>query len=120
MQVLCLSEYDRHLMLLRFGRHENSQRALQRALAAAGGELAVGRSAALRQIERVHNVDLAEICHRFARRNDPGTHPIERFVISYIAEERPRADGAPQLWVRVDRIHEVRELMEGRAVGEPS
>jgi hypothetical protein len=119
-QVVCLSEYDRDLMLLRFGEHANSPRALHAALEAAGAHGAAGRSAALRAIERAHDVDLGEICHRFARRDDPATHPIERFVIGYIAEERARPDGAAQLWVRVDRIQQVRALMHGPAVVEPS
>jgi len=120
MQVLCLTDQDRRLMAARFAEHGNSQRSMKRALSDAGAQAALGRIGALRRLEREHNIDLGEVCHRFAQRNSPETHPIERFVMSYIAEERTRPNGRRELWVLVDRISQVRQLMDSQAVGEPS
>jgi hypothetical protein len=119
MEVVCLSSQDRRLLAARFAEHGNSQRRMKSALVEAGAEAAAARLAALRLLERHYDVDLGEICHRFSRRNLPDTHPIERFVMSYIAEERAHAAGRQELWVLVDRLRQVRELMDGRLVGEP-
>jgi hypothetical protein len=119
MEVVCLTEQDRRLLAARFGEHGNSLRRMKSALVEAGARAAAERLVALRQLERRYNVDLGEICHRYGRRNQPDTHPIERFVMSYIAEERAPPHGRPELWVLLDRLRQVRELMEGRLVGEP-
>jgi hypothetical protein len=119
-QVLCLAERERRLLATRFSEHANSHKAMERALRDAGATGALRLLDVLRRLERQHNIDLGEVCHRFAERNHPETHPIERFVMSYIAEERPRPNGGRELWVLVDRIAQVRELMDSRAVGEPS
>jgi hypothetical protein len=117
-EVLCLTDQDRRLLAARFGEHGNSQRRMRAALHEAGAAGAAERLAALRQLERRYDVDLGEVCHRFGRRNLPDTHPIERFVMSYIAEERVLA-GRGELWVLLDHLRQVRELMDGRLVGEP-
>jgi hypothetical protein len=119
MEVVCLTDQDRRLLAARFGEHANSQRRMKTALLEAGAAAAAARLAALRLLERRYDIDLGEICHRYGRRNLPETHPIERFVMSYIAEERPPCNGGCELWVLLDRLHQVRELMEGRLVGEP-
>lgn len=118
MEVVCLSAQDRRLLAARFAEHGNSQRRMRSALVEAGADAAAARLGALRMLERRYDLDLGEICHRFGRRNLPDTHPIERFVMSYIAEERACA-GRNELWVLVDRLRQVRELMDGRLVGEP-
>jgi hypothetical protein len=118
-EIVCLTETDRRLLAARFAEHANSQRRMRSALLEAGARAAAARLAALRQLERHYDIDLGEICHRYARRNLPDTHAIERFIMSYIAEERTPHQGCTELWVLLDRLRQVRELMEGRLVGEP-
>lgn len=117
MQVVCLSATDRGLLCARFAQHGNSHRRMFDALADAGADDAGARLLALRRLERTFDLDLAEICHRFARRDHEQTHPIERQVLGFIAEERTSHDGA-QLWVLPERVRQVRELMHGKLVGE--
>lgn len=85
----------------------------------AGVPATVDRLDTLRRLERRVGIDLGSVCFRFERRDRPETHPIERVVINYITELRQPADGVEELWVLLDRIDEIRELMEGRLVGEP-
>src|SRR5690606_1980455 len=73
---------------------------------------------ALRQIERTHDVDLGAVCWRWEHRTDEATHPLERQVMEYVAEARGTGSEW-MLWVRLDRVRALRELMEGRLVGEP-
>jgi hypothetical protein len=117
MNVVCLTAFDRGLLYARFAEHGNSYRRMFDALQEAGAEDASGRLFALRRIEKEFDLDLAEICHRHAHRNDERTHPIERFVIDFIAEEREDQAGA-QLWVMPERVRQVRELMHGKLVGD--
>ncbi|CAN5822360.1 hypothetical protein BH23GEM9_BH23GEM9_24440 [soil metagenome] len=118
MQVVCLSATDRGLLCARFSEHGNSHRRMFDELCTAGADQAGARLLALRRMEKRFDLDLAEICHRYARRNDTGTHPIERIVIEFITEERC-TDGETQLWILPDRVHQVRELMHGKLVGDP-
>lgn len=111
--VVALSAADRRLLRERWAQHGNSHRKMLAALADLGADEAVGRLNALRKIEKSFNLDLAEICHRHARRNDALTHPIERLVIEFITEERHTEQDA-QLWVLADRVRQVRELMDGK------
>jgi hypothetical protein len=117
MDVVCLTAADRGLLCARFAQHGNSHRRMLDALSDAGAGDAGARLLALRRIERRFDLDLAEICHRHARRHDDGTHPIERLVLDFIAEER-EADGEQQLWVMPERVRQVRELMDGKLVGD--
>jgi hypothetical protein len=88
------------------------------ALLEAGATAVVERLDALRKMERAVGIDLGSVCHRFDRRSRPDTHPIERLVIDFVTETRHGA-GGEELWVIIDRVAQVRELMEGRLVGEP-
>jgi hypothetical protein len=116
--VVRLTAADRRLLCARWDEHGNSHRRMFDALADVGADDASARLIALRSIERRYDLDLAEICYRHAKRQDASTHPIERLVIEFIAEERHVDDG-PQLWVMADRVRQVRELMNGKLVGEP-
>jgi hypothetical protein len=115
--VVCLSPRDRELLMARFAEHGNSHRRMRGALAEAG--VAVGRLDALRRLERRFSIDLGSLCHRWSRRDHADTHPIERFVVNYVTGTRQHGTGDAELWVLLDRVAEIRELMEGRLVGEP-
>jgi hypothetical protein len=117
MNIVCLTAFDRGLLYARYAQHGNSYRRMFDALQEAGAGEACGRLLALRRIEKQFDLDLAEICHRHVHRNDEGTHPIERMVVDFIAEEREHADGG-LLWVMPERVQQVRELMEGKLVGD--
>lgn len=116
--VVRLTAADRRLLCARWDEHGNSHRRMFDVLAEAGAADAGARLLALRTIEKRYDLDLAEICHRHAKRQDASTHPIERLVIEFIAEERHVEEGT-QLWVMPDRVRQVRELMNGKLVGEP-
>jgi hypothetical protein len=117
--VVCLSSADRQLLSARFAEHGNSHRRMASALEEAGAGEALERLTALRRVERRFAIDLGSLCHRYERRNDPAVHPIERMVLSYVACRRLSADGSEELWVLVDRVREVRELIEGGPSGRP-
>lgn len=120
MEVVCLGLDDRRLLAARFAEHGNSQRRMRAALLEGGSTEAAERLEALRLVERHFGVDLGSLCHRFARREDAATHPLERGVLDFVACRRLRRDGAEELWVLVDRVRQVRELVEGdRLVLEP-
>ena len=119
MRVVCLTAADRRLLAARFAEHANSHRRMRTAFLDAGAASAVDRLDLLRRLEHRFRIDLGSVCHRFERRDRPETHPIERMVLNYVAELHASADGAPELWVLLDRVEEIRELMEGRLVGEP-
>lgn len=119
MEVVRLTAGDCRLLSTRFAEHGNSYRAMAGALADAGRSGPLARLRALRRVERRFEVDLGSLCHRFHRRNHEDTHPIERAVMSYIATWRRRPDGCRELWVLLDRLRNVRTLIEeGRRVGE--
>lgn len=104
------------MLAARFAQHGNSYRRLRGALLEAGARDVADRLTVLRRIERQFDVDLGEICFRYARRTDPQTHPIDRWIIRYITERRR---GGDEVWVLLDRVRQLRELKEGRLVGEP-
>jgi hypothetical protein len=86
----------------------------------AGANEAYARLVMLRMVEKQVSVDLGMLCYRFEHRNDTKTHPLERSVMDYIAQWRHNAHGMEQLWVIMDRLREVRDIVEeGRLVGEP-
>jgi hypothetical protein len=117
MHVVCLSASDRGLLCARYAQHGNSHRRMFDALREAGASDACARVTALRRVEQQFDVDLAEICHRHAHRNDEDTHPIERLVMDFIAEEHQHG-ADPQLWIMPERVQQVRELMDGKLVGD--
>jgi hypothetical protein len=119
-EVLRLDEVDCRLLSARFRQHANSHRRMAGALREAGALEMLDRLRALRGLERRFAIDLGSLCHRFERRNDAGTHPIERSVLSYVARERTGPDGRMELLVLVDRVRSVRALIErGPLVYEP-
>jgi hypothetical protein len=119
-EVLRLDEVDCRLLSARFAQHDNSHRRMAGALREAGALDMLDRLRALRSLERRFAIDLGSLCHRFERRNDAGTHPIERSVLSYVAREQRGPDGRMALLVLVDRVRSVRALIErGPLVYEP-
>lgn len=118
MDVVSLSLGDRGLLAARFARHANSHRRMRAALLEAGAKDAVERLDALRALERRFEVDLGSVSWRYERRDEDGTHPLERYIIDYIAELHRTGDDEV-LWVNLDRVREIRDLMQGRLVGEP-
>lgn len=120
MHVLCLSASDVRLLAARFAEHENSYRRMRSALEEAGSVDEAERLRALRRLEHRFQVDLASLCHRFLRRDDLATHPLERLVLNWVAEWRSAPEGQDALWVLLDRVRQVRELVEqGQLVSDP-
>ncbi len=119
MEVLCLSVADHQLLCSRFAQHGNSQLRLAAALEEAGAADTLRHSRALRRMEVSYGIDLGSLCYRFEHRADPETHPIESMVMNFVAEWRG-ADDRLELWVLLDRVRQVRELMEeGQLAREP-
>lgn len=120
MDVVCLSAGDCRLLAARFAEHGNSHRRMAGALREAGAVELVERLAALRRMEIHFAVDLGSLCHRFERRDAPAIHPLERAVLDYVASWGRRGDRAEELWVRLDRVRQVRDLIdEDELVSEP-
>ena len=109
---------DQRLLATRYAAHGNSHRRMCAVLAEEKQTAALERMAALRLLERRFAIDLGSLCHLFERRNRPATHPLERVVVSYIAEQRLHEDGREELWVFIDRVRAVRELIEHGAAAE--
>ena len=119
MEVLCLTVADYGLLKSRYAEHGNSQLRLAAALEEAGATEQLKHSKALRRMEVTYGVDLGSICYRFERRHDAGIHPIETMVMNFVAEWRGE-NGRRELWVSLDRVRQVRELMEeGQLAREP-
>ena len=120
MEVISLTRSDCALLAARFGEHANSNRRMLAALEEAGANESYTRMVVLRQMEKRAGVDLGMLCYHFEHRNDAGTHPFERAVMNYVAHWRMNAGGTEDLWVVLDRIRQVRDIVEeGRLVGEP-
>ena len=120
MEVLSITQSDCALLAARFGEHGNSQRRMLAALDEAGAKDAFARMSVLRQMEKRVGVDLGMLCYHFEHRNDMGTHPFERAVMNYVAHWRINPKGGEDLWVLLERVREVRSVVEeGRLVGEP-
>ena len=120
MEVICLTRSDCGLLAARFGEHGNSQRRMLAALAEASANDSCARLRALRALEHSFALDLGMLCYHFEHRDDADTHPFERAVMNYVAHRRVNAQGADELWVLVNRVREVREIVEEkRLVGEP-
>lgn len=120
MEIIRLSAEEYDLLLERHARHGNSHRCMAEALERVGARETLEHLRALRRIERHYAVDLGAFCHRFHRRDLGTTHPLERLVLEHMAVWREVAGGARELWVVVDRLREVRDLIEeGELVREP-
>jgi len=119
LNVVRLSDLDQRLLAARFAEHGNSHRRMRGALVEAGIAGNIDRLDALRRLERSFEIDLGSLCHRHGRRNLAETHPVERLVLDFITETRLPAGGAEELWVHLDRVSQVRDLMGDRLVGEP-
>ena len=116
-ELISLSKDDCGLLAARFGEHGNSQRRVLHALEEAAADDAFARMCALRQLEKQFGVDLGMVCYHFAHRNDKATHPIQRAVMNYVAEWSA-AGGVEELRVRIDRVREVRDLVEDGSLAE--
>ena len=120
MEVISLTRSDCSLLAARFGEHGNSQRRMSSALEEAGANDAFSRMVLLRQIEKRVGVDLGMLCYHFEHRNDATTHPFERQIMNYVAQWRLNLSGTEELWVMLDRIREVRGIVEeGGLVSAP-
>jgi hypothetical protein len=115
MHVVCLSAPDRRLLRARFAEHGNSHRRMRDALATPARQRRAARGAAPHRapLRPRPRGDLPPP----RPRHDSGTHPIERLVLDFIAEERRAGDGA-QLWVMPERVRQVRDLMAGKLTGD--
>jgi hypothetical protein len=119
MEVLRLSPGDCRLLAARYGEHDNSHRRMVAALEEADADAPLARLRALRMLERRFGIDLGSLCWRQNRVDHPGTHPIERYIVQYVTRVRRGEGGMQELLVLLDNVRHVRELMEGRLVGEP-
>jgi hypothetical protein len=116
-EYVVLSRSDCGLLAARFGEHGNSQRRMLSALEEAVADDAFARLCTLRQIEKHFQVDLGMLCYHFQHRNDTNTHPVERAVMNYVAIWTTNEQGADELRVRIDRVREVRDIVEeGRLI----
>ena len=117
-ELVLISRSDCSLLAARYGEHGNSQRRMLGALEEAAADDAFARLCALRQMEKHFQVDLGMLCYHFEHRNDLGTHPIQRAVMNYVASWLD-ANGREELRVRIDRVREVRDIVEeGRLISE--
>ena len=117
MNVVALTETDRRLLATRYAEHGNSHKCMHDALVRAGDDNFAARLNALREMEKLFDLDLGLVCHLYAHRNDGTRHPIERLVIEFITDAHaPSRDG--MVCVLPDRVRQVRELMQGRLVGD--
>lgn len=120
MEVISLTQSDCALLAARFREHANSNRRMLSALDEAGAKESYTRMVVLRQMEKQAGVDLGMLCYHFEHRNDDATHPFERAVMNYVAHWRTNVAGVQDLWVILDRIRQVRDIVqEEKLVGEP-
>jgi hypothetical protein len=117
-ELLSISKDDCGLLAARYGEHANSQRRMLGALEEASAHEAFARLCALRQLEKHFAVDLGMLCHHFEHRNDQNTHPIQRVVMNYVASWNVNAAGLQELRVRIDRVREVRDIVEDGRLAE--
>lgn len=111
-ELVVLTRNDCGLLAARYGEHANSQRRMLGALEEASADDAFARLCTLRQLEKHFQVDLGMLCHHFEHRNDKNTHPIQRAVMNYVATWTTNAHGIEELRVRIDRVREVRGIVE--------
>ncbi|MEO5511390.1 MAG: hypothetical protein ABIV28_04965 [Longimicrobiales bacterium] len=122
MEIIALKFADRRLLSARYEQHGNSHRIMRESLLQRGAGDAVERLEALRNIERSFDLDLGLVCHLYERRGDADRHPIEKMVVEFITDVHVNAaagaDGDELLWIRPDRVRQVRDLMQGQVVSE--
>lgn len=115
MEIVALTLSDVRLLAARHAEHGNSVLRMAGALKEARAGDALVRLRTLRNLERRFEVDLGALCDRWSRRDRPGTHPIERTVLDYVARwgqpTQPSVGDDRVLWVLVDRLRAVREWM---------
>lgn len=112
MEILRLTERDCRLLSTRFADHGNSHRGVCAAFRDDERAAEAERLEALRRMELRFGIDLGSLCYRFLRREAAHTHPLEKLVLDYIADWRTDSDGENGLWVRLDHVRKVRQLME--------
>jgi hypothetical protein len=117
-ELVSLSKADCGLLAARYGEHGNSQRRFLQALEEAAADDSFARMCTLRQMERHFAVDLGMLCYHFMHRNDKDTHPIKRAVMNYVAEWGFGANALEELHVRIDRVREVRDIVEDGRLAE--
>ena len=118
MEAVRLSSSDCRLLAARYVEHGNSHRRMSAALQEAGAAPSAERLIMLRQLEHRFDVDLGLLCHWYERRDGRETHPVERAIISYLTTAHRTGDVA-ELWIRLDRVRELRDLLEeSRLVSE--
>ena len=119
MEVVRLTRSDCTLLAARYANHSNSHRRMAQAMTEAGAADSLGRLTTLRTVERQFDVDLGMLCHWYEQRDASQTHPVQRAIIHYLTASCAPGAGA-ELWIRLDRVRELRDLMEeSRLVGEP-
>lgn len=119
MEVVRLTSSDCTLLSARYSTHANSHRRMSIALTEAGAGGALGRLTTLRALERQFDVDLGMLCHWYEQRDAAQTHPVQSAIIRYLTASHVQ-DGGPELWIRLDRVRDLRDLMEeSRLVGDP-
>ncbi len=118
MDVVALTFTDRRLLAARYEQHGNSHLAMRNALVQDGQAETAVLLDALRAVERTFDLDLGLVCHLFEHRGDPDRHPIEKLVIDFITDVQS-GDADELLWILPDRVRQVRDLMQGRLVGDP-
>ena len=119
MEIISLTPTDVHLLAARHAEHGNSVRRMAGALREARARDALVRLRTLRRVERRFDVDLGALCDRWLRRDRPGTHPIERRVLEYVATWKQESGGERVLWIVVDRLRAVRHwIAEGELASE--
>lgn len=123
MEVIRLSPEDCALLDIRSTEYDNSQRQMEAALMEADPEATAGtegtpaptslaRLRALRALEHRFTIDLGSLYYRFQRREEPTLHPLERRILDSIACWRETEEGDLELWVFVDRVRELRRLLD--------
>jgi hypothetical protein len=58
------------------------------------------------------------LCWHFIHRNDLDAHPVKRVVMNYVAEWGFDAHAVEELHVRIDRVREVRDIVEDGRLAE--
>jgi hypothetical protein len=117
-ELVSLTRTDCSVLAARYAEHANSQRRMLDALEEACADGAFARLCALRKLEKHFQVDLGMLCHHFEHRNDRDTHPIQRAVMNYVAQWYVGTNGLEELHVRIDRVREVREIVEDGRLAE--